>query len=264
VSAAAAAVLPILTFHALDHATDVCGLAPAVFRDGLGRLHAAGFRTVVLAEAVAALAAGVAPTARTFALTFDDGYRSVHTEAFPVLQRYGMTATVFLTVGAGGGDDDDRLPSLGGREMLGWHEIRELHRAGIAFGAHSLTHADLTTLADARLEAEVREPRRRIEERIGAPAPGFAYPFGRFDARVCGVVRRHYDFACADTLGLAGLASDVWALERVETFYFRGRHRVALLASPWLPMLLRMIAIPRTLRRQRAARASAGARRPSA
>lgn len=36
---------------------------------------------------------------RSFVITFDDGYQSVFNEAFPVLQRYGMSATVFLTVG---------------------------------------------------------------------------------------------------------------------------------------------------------------------
>lgn len=39
-------------------------------------------------------------TGRSVAVTFDDGYRDVYTHAFPVLQRYKIPATIFLTAGA--------------------------------------------------------------------------------------------------------------------------------------------------------------------
>jgi peptidoglycan/xylan/chitin deacetylase (PgdA/CDA1 family) len=239
--------LPILTFHALDDGADLCGFPAAVFRDGLARLQQAGHRTVALADAVAAWRRGEALPARTFVLTFDDGYRSVHTEAFPVLQRLGMTATVFLTPGAAAAAE--RLPSLNGRAMLTWTEIREMHRAGIAFGAHSLTHPDLTRLPADRVAREIGDARTVVEQRLGSTVEGFAYPFGRADAPSRPLAAQHYAFACSDTFGLAGPTSDPWTLPRIETLYFRTPARFALVGSPWFPACVRAIAAARALRR---------------
>ncbi len=243
--------LPILTFHALDERPDLCGFSAAVFRDGLARLHAEGWRTIGLTDLVAALRSGTAFPERTVVLTFDDGYQSVHDEAGPVLQALGMTATVFLTVGT---PDErrtaERLPSLTGRAMLGWSEIHALQRAGITFGAHSLTHRDLTRLPSEQLESEVRVARTVVEERTGALAAGFSYPYGRYDARVRAVVQRHFDHACSDRFGLVGAASDPWALERIETFYLRGPRRFRVVGHAAFPAVARVLAAARALRRR--------------
>lgn len=90
--------LPILTFHALDEGPSVISFSPRLFRRGMARLHDSGYRTLSLLEAVDRLRRGAPFPNRPFVITFDDGYQSVYAEAFPVLQRYGMSATVFLSV----------------------------------------------------------------------------------------------------------------------------------------------------------------------
>jgi Polysaccharide deacetylase len=77
-----------------------------------------------------------------------------------LLRANGLTAAVFLTVGppvAGG----DRLPSFEGGPMLSWAEIPEMQRAGIAFGAHTLTHPDLARIPEREVETEMRANRKR-------------------------------------------------------------------------------------------------------
>ena len=260
---AGAVTLPILTFHALDRERHVGSLSPRVFRQGIARLSQRGFRTLALADAVAMLRRGAAPPPRSLVLTFDDGYHSVYTDALPVLAEYGMTATVFVAVGEPTEvRARDRLPSLFGREMLAWDEIRELSRAGIAIGAHSLTHPDLSRLPADRLETEVCRSRAIIEEHLGAAVPGFAYPYGRYDQASYALVRRHFDFACSDIFALASPSSDPWALERVDTFYFRGPRRFGLLGSRWLPAMVRALAVPRRFRRR--VMSLVGSGRPSA
>ena len=62
------------------------------------QLLAECFNVLPLPQALAALAAGKVPP-RAVCITFDDGYRSVHDLALPVLREFGLAATVFVTTG---------------------------------------------------------------------------------------------------------------------------------------------------------------------
>lgn len=94
--------LPILTFHALDDKPSVISFPPELFRRGMANLHENGYRTISLLGAVDHLRLKKSFPERSFVITFDDGYESVYEKAFPVLQDYRMTATIFLTVGERG------------------------------------------------------------------------------------------------------------------------------------------------------------------
>ena len=243
--------LPILTFHALEAGADVLAYPPAALRDGLARLRSPGFRSLPLLDLAAALAAGRPLAERAFVLTFDDGYRSVYEHAFPLLAELGLTATVFVATGDGGGE---RPPSLAGREMLSWRELDEMARHGVAIGAHTRTHPDLTTLPRAAARAEMADSRRILEDRLGVAVRSFAYPFGRFDARCRELASELFDCACTDRLGRVGPRSDPYALPRVEMYYLRSARRIALVSSPVIGLLLTLLAGPRRLRRALAGR----------
>src|ERR1043166_9870170 len=58
------------------------------------------YRPVRFEEFVRALHTGGNLPPRALAVTFDDGYADNHRLAFPVLQRLGFTATLYLTTGA--------------------------------------------------------------------------------------------------------------------------------------------------------------------
>ena len=153
--------LPILTFHALDDQSSVISFSPELFRSGIAKLYEKGYRTVSLLEAANCLGRGKPFPDRSFVITFDDGYESIYKEAFPVLQYYGLSATVFLTVGEKEVTNPAyRLPSLNGRSMLNWPEIQEMTRGGIIFGAHTLNHPDLTRIPRERMEAEIRDSKK--------------------------------------------------------------------------------------------------------
>jgi peptidoglycan/xylan/chitin deacetylase (PgdA/CDA1 family) len=242
--------LPILTFHDIADRSSVISFSPQIFRRGIARLHESGYRTLSLLEAVDCLRRRATFPNRSFVITFDDGYQSVYEEAVPVLQCYGMSATVFLTVGENKtAKTQECLPSLEGRSMLSWHEIREMQRAGITFGAHTLTHPDLTRLPLERLRAEVCDSKAVIEDALGASIDCFAYPFGRYDHRSYELALQHFSCACSDKLGLITAGSDPYTLERVDSYYLRTERLFALTVSKLLPWYIQARSIPRRVRR---------------
>lgn len=245
-----AASLPVLTFHTLDDRPSVISFPASLFRRSMARLHESGFRTLDLLEAVDRLQRGMPLPQRSLVITFDDGYQSVYEEAFPVLERYGMCATVFLTAGEERKKEPaSRLPSLNGRSMLSWREIREMQSASFAFGAHTLTHVDLTRAPLERVEEEMCESKRIIEDALGTPVASFAYPYGRFDRHSLAIARRYFACACSDKLGLVSPDSDPYTVERVDAYYLRSDGLFDLMTTRLFPLYISARSIPRHIRR---------------
>ncbi len=94
---------------------------------------------------------------RTVVLTFDDGYQSTFTTAYPLLHSRGFPATVFLATDfIGNGKAFDWLPTRSGEEVapMTWEEVALLHRSGIEIGSHTAAHTFLPLAHEADMERE--------------------------------------------------------------------------------------------------------------
>lgn len=77
-------------------------------------------------------------------------------------------------------------------------EVAQLAPAGIAIGAHSVTHQPLTTLPAAERRAEIEGSRSVCRELAGGPVRGFAFPHGDRDAKTIAMVREAgFAWACS-------------------------------------------------------------------
>src|SRR5437867_683972 len=83
----------------------------------------------------------------------------------PILHNYGFRATVFLPTAC---IADDRR-SLNSRDCLTWREVRELHRLGVVFGSHTVTHRQLKVLTPETVEQEIRDSKVTLEHHLGHP-----------------------------------------------------------------------------------------------
>lgn len=243
--------IPVLTFHTIEDGPSVISFSPELFERFMRKLHRSGYRTVRLSDAAGLVRERKPFPEKSFVLTFDDGYRSVYGGAFPVLRKYRMTATVFLTVGdSENRGPQDRLPTLGGRQMLSWGEIIEMKDAGIDFGAHTVTHPDLTAIDAARMEYEIRGSKEIIENNLGEPVLSFAYPYGKYDGRSLDIAGRYFGCACSDDLGILTISSALYALERVDAYYLRQERLFGLMLTKSFPLYVFLRNIPRTIVRR--------------
>jgi peptidoglycan/xylan/chitin deacetylase (PgdA/CDA1 family) len=112
-------------------------------------------------------------------ITFDDGCESDLLVAAPILREANFSATFYVTVGF-----------LGRRGYMVERQVRELSDCGFEIGCHSMTHPHLNELGDRDLDAEIAEPKKRLEQMTGRAIFNFSCPGGRWSPKVVEAARR--------------------------------------------------------------------------
>jgi len=213
---------PILLYHHLGSIgrRSRSYLEPELFEKQLAYCAESDFSVVDLASLAEDIRAGRAISQNSIAITFDDGWYDNYTRAFPILQRRGISATIFLVSGRIGLDG-----------YLGWKEIREMRRAGIRFGAHTVSHPHLTEVPIAEARSEIGDCKKAIEDGLGEEVPLFCYPYGFFNRAVRDLIEEDgYRGACCNSPGRLWPDKDVFALKRV-TMTYRMDNRLTLSAA---------------------------------
>ena len=138
--------------------------------EGLMYMVAGAFNVLPLDQALNRLAQGTLPR-RSLAISFDDGYADNHDIAFPILKRFGLSATVFVSTGF-----------LGGGRM--WNDtviesIRRTRQTTLDMAEFGLGQVAVETAAQRRaaisallplVKYSAPEARRAMLERIQALA----------------------------------------------------------------------------------------------
>jgi peptidoglycan/xylan/chitin deacetylase (PgdA/CDA1 family) len=211
--------VPILMYHEIATRTETksrLAVDPASFAEQLGSLYEGGFHALTAREVASSLASEEPRLPeRPVVITFDDGYADFHSRALPLLVEYGFAATVFVTTGW--------VAEIGGRpgtappgRMLSWSQIEEASGCGIEFAAHSHTHPQFDRLSEPTLQKELTDSKVELEDRLGVPVTGLAYPFGYSNNRVREVARQlAYGYGCAVRNAMAIAGSDLFALPRL-------------------------------------------------
>jgi peptidoglycan/xylan/chitin deacetylase (PgdA/CDA1 family) len=114
--------------------------------------------------------------------SFDDGFESTYTKAFPILQKYGYPATVFVIASA--------IDTPG---YLTASQLRELQSKGWEIGSHTLTHRFLTELSNEELLEELIKSKTTLDS-LGLKVFGIASPGGKYDEKVISAITQYYSY----------------------------------------------------------------------
>lgn len=169
--------VPILMYHGVSDETDETRNAyfrvttsPKMFEQQMRLLAENGYYGCRLD----AIADNGNNNLRKTVLTFDDGFADFYNEAWPILEKYGFSASVFLPTGF---IEDHERSLIKGKQHLSWDQVRELHAKGIEFGSHSITHTILRNCPRDEIKREIVESKAVIEKRLRVPVRSFSYPY---------------------------------------------------------------------------------------
>lgn len=174
------AEIPILEYH--DLSDDLEGnktfhspyvLLTAKFYEQMRWLHHNGYHTLTIDDLCCHRA-----TEKSVVLTFDDGHVSNYKLAYPVLKQFKFVATFFI------------VPENIGREnYLQEKHIIEMHKNGMNFESHSLTHQFLISMSKNNLLEELTKSRMEIKKILNSEVNHFSVPYGFYNKDVIDCVR---------------------------------------------------------------------------
>lgn len=148
-------------------------VSPKDFEKQLRWLEDHGYTTIALDSFVAIMRGQAPGPAKPVVITFDDNNATQYTVAFPMLQKHKQIAVFYLVT--------NRLDN---KDFIIRKQVKEMAAAGMDIQSHTVTHATLTALAFAKLDRELTESKRILEELTGRPIRHIAYPSTAYNKTV--------------------------------------------------------------------------------
>lgn len=160
----------------------------------------------------------------TVIITFDDGYRDNILIAAPLLKKYNLPATFFVTSQYIGTKRmfpwDDQCAVK--HELMDWDEVRELSQLGFEIGGHTANHVNLAEVSLDIAEKEITGCKKEIENKIGHEITSFTYPFGHKDCMKNSVIpiikQAGFKCSCSGYGGKVTKNSNLFNLPRLQVY----------------------------------------------
>jgi len=204
--------LVVLQYHHVsDQTPPSTSTTVELFRSHLSRIRELGLDVAPLESATRSALSGELSDQEQVAITFDDAYASVWTTAAPILEEYGYPYTIFVNTDA-----------VGSRGYMTWEQLEQAsEREGVTIANHSHDHGHLARRPDEpkgawlqRITASLDQAQSILDEKLGATAPLFAYPYGEYDSALEEMIDQRGWLAYGQQSGAIGQSSDTSRLPR--------------------------------------------------
>ncbi len=201
----------VLMYHAVDTSGWRLSIPPHEFARQMK--HLKRHRIVVsLADVVAHAKGEKRLPERSVAVTFDDGYADLVPTVLPVITRYRIPVTVFLTTDLTEQTNSKQIP------RITWDDVRLLRASGwVTIESHGKTHPHLPALSVEEVRAQLVDAKKDIERETSTTPSYFAYPYGDRSPEVEEEVKAAgYEAAFSITEGFVRKGSELLHLPRIQ------------------------------------------------
>ncbi|MGA1840929.1 MAG: polysaccharide deacetylase family protein [bacterium] len=221
-------VVPILSYHRFSEKCDNLLCVPThIFDKQMNYLKTNGYRGISLKELLDFVNYRHPLPRKSVVITVDDGYQSVYDIAYPILKKYGFTASLFIYTDFIGISDN----------AITWDQLRKLKNEGFEIGAHTVSHCDLTKRRKgendqaytSRIEKELLVSKNIIDKELRQNTIFLAFPYGRYNTDILSICEKlNYKLGVSVERGSNPFFADPLALKRnqmlkrdMETFISR-------------------------------------------
>lgn len=185
-SASATIHIPILLYHYVEYVKDKrdtirqsLDIVPIVFQKQLETLKDANYTFLTMKDIADIIDNKMSLPEKPIAITFDDGYRDLYTDVFPIIKKENVKITAFIVPGF-----------LDQPNFLLTTQFQEIAQSGLVeISAHTMHHRYLKGASKAMATDEIVGSKVLLETMVHKPVVSFAYPYGAFDNQAIELIK---------------------------------------------------------------------------
>lgn len=199
--------------HVSDTMPKSTSITPTQFEAHLKYLADNNFNVVPLSQIMNSIKKQHGLVDKTVAITFDDAYIDILTNAKPLLDKYKFPFTIFVNPGVINRDS---------KNNLNWPQLKAMADEGVIIANHGFEHDSLARTPKGLTEQawlainteSLLKAEQIIEEKTGQSWRYFAYPYGEYTPAIQQWVADNHFIAFSQQSGALGLSTDLTAVPR--------------------------------------------------
>lgn len=201
----------VLMYHSISDSPWKHSITPEVFEQQVEYL-VKNYKIVSCHDVVDYVEGRKKVTQKAVAITFDDGYKDIYTNALPILKKHKVPATLFIPSDFSTSTSPEHTPRL--QEA----DVKNLAKEPlIAIESHGHSHHQLTSLSVEEVKQEARISADSLQRITGTLPSLFAYPYGSRSKIVEDSIRSAgYRAAFAITEGSVRKNNELYAIRRIQ------------------------------------------------
>jgi peptidoglycan/xylan/chitin deacetylase (PgdA/CDA1 family) len=212
----------ILQYHHVSDTTPKStSITPVQFEKHLQYLQDNNFKVVALSIIVEGIKTQQQLPDKSVAITFDDAYIDILTNAKPLLDKFGFPYTIFVNPAI-----INRNEKKSESHSLSWAQLKAMADEGVIIANHGYEHDSLARIPQDETEQITQvqwlaqqttlltKAEAIIKEKTGQSWHYFAYPYGEYDVAIQSWVSSNGYVGFSQQSGAVGLQSDLTSLPR--------------------------------------------------